>query len=253
MPSVPRAEGAHYAAAMGDGTVESGSLTASTGQGPSTCWASWRTARWPPSSGWPRTPGRRRRWPTRCTARRWPRVQIDHFDAGPRPARRAGRRRDGGDAAVPRAVQRLPRPHQAQGLAARAWSGPTSATGSPPTSTARSPPSSTPTPARWCTRCWPTRARRRSSIEQVRAAIAADREAGRPARAVGSPPGRRGAQPGAAGRRRPGRPDQPAHRHRRPARHGPGRHQPDVHPPGREPHPPDGPPRPAGLTVAASA
>ena len=93
---------------------------------------------------------------------RWPRVQIDHFEPGPGPARRAGRRRDGGDAALPRAVQRLPRAHQAEGLAGGPGHGPTSATGSPPTSTARSPPSSTPTPATWCTRCWPTRATRRT-------------------------------------------------------------------------------------------
>ena len=94
-------------------------------------------------------------------------LQIDHFD-------RVRDRLAELDADVMAAMQPFHAPFDAYHAYTkprtgwRAWSGPTSATGSPPTSTARSPPSSTPTPAPWCTRCWPTRATRRSSVERVR-------------------------------------------------------------------------------------
>ena len=100
----------------------------------------------------------------------------------------------------------------------RAWSRPTSATASPPTSTGRSPRSWTPIPGPWSTRCWPTRDTPTSSWQQVRAGDRGRPEAGRPAGAVGPAARRRGAQPGPAGGGGPGRADQPADRHGRPAR-----------------------------------
>ena len=85
------------------------------------------------------------------------RAQIDHFE-------RVRDRLAELDVDVMAAMQPFHQPfdtyHATPGrrTGSRAWSRRTSGTGSRPTSTARSRPSSTPTPATWCTRCWPTRA-----------------------------------------------------------------------------------------------
>ena len=84
-------------------------------------------------------------------------------------------------------------------------------------------------------------------VDKVRGGHRRRPAARRTAGPVGPAAGRRGAESGPARRRRPGRADQPADRHRRPAGDGSGRDQPDVLPPDREPHEADGRAGVAGL------
>ena len=81
-------------------------------------------------------------------------------------------------------------------------------------------------------------------VDRVRAAIAADPRARRPAGAVGPPADGGGADPGAAGGRRARRAVRAAGRRRRPARPRPGRDRPDVHPAHRAARRADGRARP---------